>query len=87
MEQRPPIMGRQFQSEQLVRTRLFSLPMANDPAMPIQAFEIHHALTDVPMPPLVHPHHTIAAFHGTTGSHHALENRLDTRLGLLPLGP
>jgi hypothetical protein len=36
--------------------------MANGTTIPIQPFEIQHALTDVTVPCLVHPHHTSGAW-------------------------
>jgi hypothetical protein len=80
-------MRRQFQPKSLIWTSPCALAMTKGATIPIEAFEIQETLADVTMPRLMHAHHTVDPFHRTTGPHHAVEKLLDTRLGLLPLGP
>ena len=59
--------------------------MAKGTTIPIQPFEVEHALIDVTVPCLVHPHHTIDTLNRTTGPHHPTQYLIHTRIGRLPL--
>jgi hypothetical protein len=61
--------------------------MAKGATMPIESFQVQHALADMTMPRLVHPHHTIDTLNGTTGPHHLTQYLVHTRIGRLPLRP
>src|SRR4029453_512374 len=59
--------------------------MAKSATIPIEAFEVQHALTDVTMPRLVHPYHTIDTLDSTTGPHNSTQYLIDICIGRLPL--
>lgn len=59
--------------------------MAKGTTIPIQPFEVQHALTNVTVPCLVHPHHTIDTRNRTTGPHHSTQYLIHTRIGRVPL--
>ena len=74
-----------MQLEQIVRTLPFALALATDAAIPVQALEIEETLAHMTMATLMHPHHTIDAFHCTTGPHYVSQELIHTPLGTLPL--
>jgi hypothetical protein len=53
--------------------------------MPIQALEIEQTLAHMTMAALMHPHHTVDAFHRTTGPHCVSQEFIYPPLGTLPL--
>src|SRR2546430_17293466 len=59
--------------------------MAKGTTIPIQPFEVEHALIDMTVPCLVHPHHTIDTLNRTTGPHNSTQYLIHTRIGRLPL--
>ena len=86
LEELPPIIGRQGQSEQIIRTMPFALSLVKGPTMPIHAFEIEHSLTDIAVATLMHLHHRVDTLHRTPGPHRPFQNRRDLLIGWLPLG-
>ena len=58
-----------MQAEQSVRTLPFALALAKDATIPVHALEIEETLAHMTMAALMHPHHTVDAFHRTTGPH------------------
>ena len=48
--------------------------MAKGATVPIQPFKIQQALTDVTVPCLVHPHHTVDTLNRTTSPHNPSKN-------------
>src|SRR5438128_1245719 len=59
--------------------------MAKGTTIPIQPFEVQHVLTDVTVPCLVHPHHTIDTLDRTTGPHDLAQHLIHLCIGRLPL--
>jgi hypothetical protein len=46
-----------------------SFPLIEGTTIPVQTFQVQQRLRERSVPRLVHPDHTIHAFHGTTGAH------------------
>src|SRR5205823_9138084 len=61
--------------------------MAKGATIPIQSLQVQHALTDMSMPLLVHPHHTIETLDCTTGSYNPPQPLMHLCVGRLPLWP
>jgi hypothetical protein len=59
--------------------------MAKGATVPIPPFEIQQALTDVTVPGLVQPHHTVDPLDRTTGPHNPSKQLRHTCIGRLPL--
>ena len=74
-----------MQPEQIVGTLPFALALAKDTTIPVQALEIEEPLTHMTMTALMHPHHTVDAFHRTTGPHRVSQEFIHTPIGTLPL--
>src|SRR5438105_125442 len=61
--------------------------MAQGATMPIQSLQVQQALTDMSMPLLVHPHHTLETRDGTPGSYNPPQPRMHLCVGRRPLWP
>jgi hypothetical protein len=53
--------------------------------MPVQALEIEEPLAHMTMAALMHPHHTVDAFHRTIRPYRVWQELIHTPIGTLPL--
>ena len=67
-----------MQPEQIVGTFPFALALVQDAAIPVQALQIESTLAHMTMAALMHSHHTVDAFHRTTGPHRVSQELIHT---------
>jgi len=85
LQERPPVVRREAESEQVVRTRPTPFAVRKGAAIPEQAFEIEHPLADVAVTCLMHAEHAVHTRDGTAGSHRVAKDLPDVCLSLLPV--